>query len=65
MLDQSGNVLGTLATFSNINHNTGYLEHTYFMAAYAGQTVTIRFTGSEDNSLKTDFAVDSTSLKAY
>ena len=65
VLDQSGNVLGTLATYSNLNHNTGYALHTLNMAPYAGQTVTIKFTGTEDSSNKTDFVVDYTSLKVY
>jgi len=65
VLDQSGNVLATLATYSNLNHNTGYALHTLNMAPYAGQTVTIKFTGTENSSNKTDFVVDYTSLKVY
>jgi Putative Ig domain len=65
VLDQSGNVLGTLATYSNLNHNTGYAPQTLNMAPYAGQTVTIKFTGTEDINNKTDFVIDYTSLKVY
>jgi hypothetical protein len=62
VLDSSGNVLGTLATYSNLNHGTGYAQHTMSLAAYAGQAITIRFTGSEDYTLQTSFVIDDTSL---
>ena len=55
MLNSSGAVLGTLATFSNLNHNTGYAEHTYNVSAYAGQTVTLKFTGVQVSSKETSF----------
>jgi hypothetical protein len=62
VLNSSGTVVGTLATFSNLNHNSGYAQHTYSLAAYAGQTVTLKFTGTEDVSLQTSFVIDDTSL---
>jgi serine protease len=62
VLNSSGTVLATLATFSNLNHISGYLQHSYSAAAYAGQTVTLKFTGSEDYSLQTSFVVDDTAL---
>jgi putative Ig domain-containing protein len=65
VLDQSGNVLATLATYSNLDANTGYAPRTLNMAAYAGQTVTVKFTGTEDINNKTDFVIDYTSLKVY
>jgi hypothetical protein len=52
----------TLATFSNLNHITGYLQHTYSLSSFAGQTVTIKFTGTEDSSLQTSFVVDDTAI---
>jgi hypothetical protein len=57
VLDSSGNVLSTLATYSNLNANTGYALQTLNMAPFAGQTVTIKFTGTEDISNKTDFVI--------
>ena len=48
ILNSSGTVLGTLATFSNLNAATGYTQHTYSLSAYAGQTVTLKFTGKQD-----------------
>ncbi|BEL03870.1 hypothetical protein Q0Z83_020610 [Actinoplanes sichuanensis] len=51
----------TLGTFSNLNASA-YTLRSYNLAAYAGQTVTLTFTGTEDSSLKTTFAIDDTAL---
>ncbi|SDT69161.1 M20/M25/M40 family metallo-hydrolase [Actinoplanes derwentensis] len=51
----------TLQTFSNLNASA-YTLRSYDLAAYAGQTVTITFTGTEDSSLKTSFVIDDTAL---
>src|SRR5262249_48897770 len=48
VLGGSGSVLATLATYSNLNHNTGYAQRSFNLSAYAGQTITLKFTGSED-----------------
>ena len=58
VLNSSGTVLATLATFSNLNHATGYTQHSYSVAPYIGQTITLKFTGSEDSSLQTSFVDD-------
>jgi hypothetical protein len=55
-------VLATLATFSNLNHATGYQQHSYSLSGYAGQAVTLKFTGAEDSSLQTSFVVDDTAV---
>ncbi|MDQ2815342.1 MAG: putative Ig domain-containing protein [Actinomycetota bacterium] len=60
VLNSSGTVLATLATFSNLNHISGYAQHTYSLGSYAGQTITLKFTGSEDASLQTSFVIDDT-----
>jgi len=52
----------TLATYSNLNHNTGYAQKSFSLAGFAGQTVTLLFTGTEDFSLQTSFVVDDTAL---
>ena len=52
----------TLATYSNVNAATGYQQRTIDLSAYAGQTVTIGFTGVEDTSLQTSFVVDDTAV---
>jgi PLD-like domain/Putative Ig domain len=62
ILNSSGTVLGTLATYSNLNHNTGYAQKTFNAAAYAGQTVTLKFTGIDTNDEQTSFVIDDTAF---
>jgi hypothetical protein len=62
VLNSSGGVLATLHTYSNLDHVTGYVSHTFELGAYAGQTVTLKFTGSEDSSLQTSFVLDDITL---
>jgi len=54
----------TLATYSNLNKAAGYSQKTFNVGAFAGQTVTLLFTGTEDISLQTSFVVDDTALNA-
>jgi hypothetical protein len=58
VLNSSGTVLATLATFSNLNAATGYTQHSYSLTPYIGQKITLKFTGSEDSSLQTSFVID-------
>lgn len=62
VLNSSGTVLSTLATYSNLNHATGYTKRTFPMNGYAGQTVTLKFTGAEDYQKQTSFVLDDTDL---
>ena len=62
LVNGSGTVLATLDTFSNLNHNTGYAEHTYNLAGYAGQTVTLLFTGVQTSSTETSFVIGEADL---
>ncbi len=62
VLNSSGTVLSTLATYSNLDAASGYVSHTANLAAYIGQTVTIKFTGKEDSSLQTSFVIDDVTL---
>jgi Putative Ig domain len=62
VLNSSGTVLATLATFSNLNHISGYAQHSYSLSSFAGQTVTLKFVGSEDSSLQTSFVIDDTAV---
>ena len=62
VLSSSGTVLSTLGTFSNLNATSGYVQHSYSLAAYAGQTVTLKFTGTEGSQLQTSFVLDDTSV---
>ena len=52
----------TLATYSNLNHNSGYAQKSFNLSSFAGQTVTISFSGTEDVSLATSFVIDDTAL---
>ena len=52
----------TLATYSNLNKATGYSQKSFNLSSFAGQTVTISFSGVEDSSLQTSFVVDDTAL---
>ncbi|WP_398918909.1 putative Ig domain-containing protein [Streptomyces sp. 2132.2] len=52
----------TLAGYSNLDKNTGYVQKTFDLSSFAGQTVTVRFSGTEDPSLQTSFVIDDTAL---
>ncbi|WP_329173408.1 putative Ig domain-containing protein [Streptomyces sp. NBC_01477] len=52
----------TLASYSNINKGTGYVQRSVSLAPYIGQTVTLKFTGTEDSSLATSFLIDDTAV---
>ncbi len=54
----------TLATYSNLNKATGYTLRSINLSSYAGQTITLKFTGTEDSSLQTSFVIDDTALNA-
>ena len=58
----SGTVLSTLATFSNLNHATGFSQKSFNVIAFKGQTVQVFLVGTEDVSLQTSFVVDDFTL---
>ncbi|WP_020118036.1 hypothetical protein [Streptomyces canus] len=62
VLNSSGTVLSTLATYSNLNAASAYTQRSFNLAGYAGQTVTLKFTGTEGSTLQTSFVVDDTAL---
>jgi hypothetical protein len=62
VLNGAGSVLSTLGTFTNLNAVTGYAQHTFSLASFAGQTITLKFTGAEDSIDQTSFVVDDTAL---
>lgn len=57
-----GTVLSTLATYSNLNGSSSYVQRTFDLASFKGQTVVVHFRGVEDVSLQTSFLVDDTAL---
>ncbi|WP_228553935.1 ricin-type beta-trefoil lectin domain protein [Catenulispora pinisilvae] len=64
LLNASGTVLATLASYSNLDKGSGYTQHSTDVSAYAGQSVTLRFTGTETdkNAGTTSFVLDDTAL---
>ncbi|MET8450295.1 hydrolase [Streptomyces sp. NPDC005209] len=62
VLNSSGTVLGTLATYSNLNAAGGYTQRSFNLASYAGQSITLKFTGTEGSTLQTSFVLDDTAL---
>ncbi|MFI0980465.1 M28 family peptidase [Streptomyces sp. NPDC021093] len=53
----------TLGSFSNLDANSGYAEKTYDLAQFAGQTVSLKFNGTEDQSLQTSYVVDDVTVQ--
>ncbi|MEY9859173.1 hypothetical protein ABH935_004801 [Catenulispora sp. GAS73] len=62
VLDGSGNALGTLKTFTNLNASSGYTQQSISLAQYAGKTVTLEFTGTNDYEDPTSWMIDDTAL---
>jgi hypothetical protein len=62
ILNSSGTVLSTPGSWSNLDHNIGYTQWSVNLASYAGQTIKIRWTGSEDSMQQTSFVIDDTAL---
>ncbi|MFE9403575.1 M1 family aminopeptidase [Streptomyces sp. NPDC006530] len=52
----------TLATYSNLDKNSGYVQKSVDVSGFAGQTVSLAFTGTEDSSLQTSFVLDDIAL---
>ena len=52
----------TLATYSNVNSAPGYSQKSFNVSGFAGQTVVLKFTGTEDISLQTSFVLDDLAL---
>ncbi|HEY2324300.1 MAG TPA: Ig-like domain-containing protein, partial [Thermoanaerobaculia bacterium] len=60
--NSAGTVLATLATYSNLNKNTGYAQKSFDVSAYKGQTIQVYLLGTEDASAQTSFVVDDFTL---
>ncbi|MFJ5708179.1 M4 family metallopeptidase [Streptomyces sp. NPDC093105] len=52
----------TLATYSNANAGSGYVQKTVDLSPYTGQTVKLEFAGVEDAYLSTVFLVDAIAI---
>jgi kumamolisin len=62
--DLTANTSQTLATYSNLDAKAGYVSHSFALSAstYAGHTLQILLTGSENSSLQTSFVLDDFAL---
>jgi zinc metalloprotease ZmpA len=52
----------TVVTLSNLDAAAGFVQKSFDVSALAGQSVVVKFTGTEDSSLQTSFVVDDTAL---
>ena len=48
--------------FSNLNKGSGYVPRSVSLTSFAGQTVTMMWTGTEDSYLQTSFLIDDTAV---
>src|SRR5947209_4223698 len=62
VLNSANTVLATLGTFSNLNKAAGYSQKSFSVLQFKGQTIKIRFLGTEDSSLQTSFVIDDVAL---
>jgi hypothetical protein len=62
ILDSSGTLLKNLASYSNLNAASGYVQKTFNLASFAGQTIRVFFVAKEDASLQTSFVLDDCAL---
>jgi subtilisin family serine protease len=53
-----------LGTYSNLHASTSYARRTFDVTAFAGRTITLRLTATEDDSLATSFIADDLVLTA-
>lgn len=58
----SGATLGTLAVYSNLNKTTGFVQKSFNLLPYKGQTIRLHFLGVEDRNSRTSFFVDDVAL---
>jgi hypothetical protein len=52
----------TLASYSNVNAASGYVQHSVSLAGLIGQSVTVTFTGTEGSIKQTSFVLDDTAV---
>lgn len=62
ILDSTGILLETLATYSNRDAGTGYVQRSFNLSAYKGRTVRVSLPAQEDVYFTTRFFVDDTAL---
>jgi len=58
-------VVSTIGQYSNVDAGTGYVQRTYDVSAYRGQSLRLALTGQEDSSFATSFLLDDCTLTRY
>ncbi len=56
-------VLQTLGSWSNLDAAAGYVQKSFAVSGYGGQTLQIHFQMVENSSIQTSFVIDNVSLK--
>lgn len=64
LLDSSGTLLKTLQTITDASQADQWLQASYDVSAYRGQTVEIAFIGTTDSQQPTSFYIDDVTLNA-
>jgi subtilase family serine protease len=65
VLNSSGTVVRTVPVATAANKGTKYVEYTTNLASYIGQTITLKFVGTEANGGNTSFFEDSNALNVH
>jgi Zn-dependent metalloprotease len=53
----------TLASYSNLDAASGYVQKSFDVSGFAGQTVVLKFNGVEDEALQSSYVVDDVTLQ--
>jgi subtilase family serine protease len=65
ILNSSGTVVQTVPVATAANNGTKYVEYTTNLASYIGQTITVKFVGTEVNGGNTSFFEDTNALNVH
>jgi subtilase family serine protease len=65
ILNSSGTVVQTVPVATAANNGTKYVEYTTNLGAYIGQTITVKFIGTEVSGGNTSFFEDSNALNVH
>lgn len=57
-------VLATLATYSNLDKGTSFVQRSFDLSAYKGKMVRIYFLGVEGSTVQTSFIIDEVTVTA-
>jgi hypothetical protein len=65
ILDAGGNVVATLATYSNLDSNSTYTQRTFDVTQFRGKAIHIAFTGVQSNGPPTWFYIDDAAVNVW